>query len=314
MAGSAAGDGTTYEQLKLMAVTGTGDLNDSKAEVQFYPVGKNTTYHLIDRAGKLIANDILSESSALGLPDDWTSPLVSAYHYYKTATITDGTYTLSDPISSPFDATDGIIYVNYDVNNEIDLTGGKTYLLRYLHGESFRQENGSDGINGTETKAVYPYNNGDFHLYVYGQEQWDTQLSSGASTRSRWLWKFISRHNGVDLTGNNIDPYHVVVKSYQNQTVKDKKDNLDYNFSGNTYLRTYKPEGYASVVTGTSYESAAYYADYPGKMNDGDGNNYVNDQPTEYMIVGGSSTSSMMLKTVNPVDGSRRIVDTFEQY
>ncbi len=183
-------------------------------------------------------------------------------------------------------------------------------MLKFLYGEEFNQEDGVDGVNTTATKAVYPYNNGDFNLYVYGHEQWDTQLANGASTRTRWLWRIVS-------TGANADPYHVVIKSNQNQTVKDKKNGEDYNFPGNTYLRTYKPDGYASVVTGVSYENVEYNTLYPDKMP----TSKVNGQPTEYMILG-TSISSMKLKTVNPVDDGdgdpsndeRLIVDSFEQY
>ncbi|MBO5613313.1 MAG: chitobiase/beta-hexosaminidase C-terminal domain-containing protein [Prevotella sp.] len=310
MAGDAAGDGSTYEQVKLMAVTGTGSNDFSMAEIRAYPYSISTTYHLIDKAGKLIAN-IPSSSAELAVPSEWRSPLVSAYHYYKTASITSEVYTLSEPITSPFDVGNGgSIYVNYDVSEAIDLTGSKTYLLKFSDGENFNQENGSDGIYDTQTKAVYPYNNGDFNLYVYGQEQWENQLSSGASTRTRWLWYIKSRHDGVDLTGDAVDPYHVVIKSYQNHTVKDKKDGADYNYgTGSSYLQTYKPSDYASVVTNIAYENVAYNDAYPAKMP----SSVVNGAPTEYMLLG-TSMLNMTLKTFYEVDGERRTVNSFEQY
>ena len=315
MAGSADGDGTTYEQVKLMAVTGTGSNDFSKEEIRAYPFNISTTYHLIDKAGKLIAS-IPSSAAELSVPDDWQSPLVSAYHYFRTASIDgSGVYTLSNTVTSPFDSNivDGNIYVNYDVSDAIDLEGTKTYLMKFSDGESFNQENGSDGILDTPTKAIYPYNNGDFNLYVYGQAQWDNQLSSGASTRSRWLWYIKSRHDGVDLTGANVDPYHVVFKSYQNHTVKDKDlevSTKDINYgTGSSYLQTYKPSDYASVVTNIAYENAAYYEAYPAMMP----SSMVNGQPTEYMILG-TSLQNMTLKTFYEVEGERRIVNSFEQY
>ena len=319
MAGSADGDGTTYEQVKLMAVTGTGSNDFSKAEIRAYPYSISTTYHLIDKAGKLIA-DIPSSSAELAVPSEWASPLVSEYHYYSTASIDgSGVYTLSNTITSPFDVGNGgDIYVNYDVSDAIDLEGTKTYMMRFSDGESFNQENGSDGILDTPTKAIYPYNNGDFNLYVYGQEQWETQLSSGASTRSRWLWYIKSRHNGVDLTGANVDPYHVVIKSYQNHTVKY---NDTTHGPGSSYLQTYKPSGYASVVTNIAYENAAYKEANPSS---GMPSSMVNGAPTEYMILG-TSLLDMKLKTFYKVDvngdgdtdddgDERKVVNTFEQY
>ena len=150
----------------------------------------------------------------LSLPDEWKSPLVSTYHYYTTSGYDNSTdtYTPTDEITNLVNTGD--IYVTYDVSNAIDLTGGKTYMLKFSDGVSFNQEDGSDGILSDPYKAVYPYNNGEFHLYVYGKEQWESQLASGASTRTRWLWHIISSNN---------DPYHVIFKSEQNQTVKDKK-------------------------------------------------------------------------------------------
>ena len=326
MAGSADGDGTTYEQVKLMAATGTRANDFSKAEIRAYPYSISTTYHLIDKAGKLIA-DIPSSSAELAVPSEWQSPLVSEYHYYRTASIDgSGVYTLSNTVTSPFDSNivDGNIYVNYDVSDAIDLEGTKTYLMKFSDGESFNQENGSDGILDTPTKAIYPYNNGDFNLYVYGQEQWENQLSSGASTRTRWLWYIKSRHDGVDLTGANVDPYHVVIKSYQNHTVKDKdlEDStkvINYG-TGSSYLQTYKPSDYASVVTNIAYENASYHTAYPTKMS----TSMVNGQPTEYMILG-TSLLDMKLKTFYKVDvngdgdtdddgDERKVVNTFEQY
>ena len=298
---SAAADAGS-ESVMLMKATGTGDLVVTKAEFQASPVNITTKYYLIDKAGKLIQGNIESESSELGLPDEWRSPLVSEYHYYKTSGYNEATqtYTPADPITSPFDADGGMIYVTYDVSDAVDLTGGKTYLLKFLNGVSFNQENGSDGILSTPTKAIYPYNNGDFNLYVYGQDQWDKQLGDGASTRSRWLWYIVSN-------SDSADPYHVIFKSFQNQQIKYN----NVNYAGAAYLRTYKPEGYASVVTGTTYKNTGGYKDaLPTDEQEGC---LPTDEPTEYMILG-SSISSMTLKTVSPVDGSRRIVDSFEQY
>ncbi len=315
MAGSASGEG--YEQVNLMTATGTGANNFEKAEIRAYPFDITTNYHLVDKAGKLIVSIPNVNESELKLPDEWISPLVSAYHFYKTASIVGGVYTLSDPITKLFDVgSGGDIYVNYDVNNSINITGGKTYLIKFSDGEFFHQEDGHDGINEeghteygvtSATKAVYPYNNGDFNLNVYGQEQWESQLANGASTRTRWLWYIESRHNGTPLTGNNADPYHVVIKSRQDHLIKES-DVIKYQ-PGSSYLQTYKPSDYASVVTNIAYENAAYHAAYPSIMP----TTIVNGQPTEYMILG-TSLQNMKLKTFNEVEGERRVVNSFEQY
>ena len=293
-------DDDSYVQMELMAASG----NDSYyriEQVRAYPIGFVVNYYLIDKAGKLIEGPINSTAEELSLPDEWKSPLVSEYHYFKTPGLSDGTYTPSDPVINIFDVeSGGNIYVTYDVSDAIDLTGGKTYMLKFSDGVSFNQEDGSDGILAASYKAVYPYNNGEFHLYVYGQEQWEAQLASGASTRTRWLWHLLSE---------NDDPYHVIFKSEQNQTVKDKKEGEDYNFPGNTYLRTYKPAGYESVVTDVAYESEEYTTAYPAKMP----TRWVNGGATEYMIIG-TSILNMKLKTFDIVDDARQVVTSFEQY
>ena len=325
-----------YESMSLMVATGTGTADYTKKAVSAYPVSSSVTYHLIDKAGELIVS-VPSTSSELALPGEWVSPLVSEYQYYKNATLS-GTaigsscdFTGATTITSPFDVgSGGHIYVKYTVGSAVDLTGTNNYLLKFSGGESFHQEDGHDGINKeghtsygvtTATKAIYPYNNGDFNLYVYGQEQWESQLASGASTRTRWLWKLVSRHDGTDLTGAAVDPYHVVVKSYQNHTVKDKdlentEKDKNYGESGlcSSYLQTYKPSDYSEVITNIAYENVAYCDAYPSKMMvNGQPSSMVNGQPTEYMILG-TSLQNMSLKTFNEVEGERRVVDSFEQY
>ena len=311
MSGSTSGDGSTYDVLNLREATGSS--TDNHAEVSVYTMNLSNSYYLIDKVGKLIVGPLAATSQELTLPDEWKSPLVSKYHYYITSGLSGDTYSPSNEITNLIDAGNGDIYVTYDVSNAIDLTGGKTYMLKFSDGVSFNQENGSDGILSNPTKAVYPYNNGEFHLYVYGQEQWESQLASGASTRTRWLWHIFSNHDGTNLTDNNIDPYHVIFKSEQNQTVKDLivgEGSTSMNYPGNTYLRTYKPTGYGSVVTDVAYESQEYYTAYPSKMENSP---WVNGGATEYMILG-SSMLNMKLKTFNEIDGARQTVTSFEQY
>ena len=280
--------------------TGTVTLQNAAGETVdliVTPVALPLHFCLIDKAGKVIESDI-SYTGSFALPAEWQSPLcTNKYKFYKAASESDGTFTFSetDRISGieGLGPNDNVIYVTYDVDNTVlDITGKKTYLLKFSGGDSFYQEKG-DAISTDYTKAIYPYNNGDFNLNIYGQAQWDSQLSDGASTRTRWLWYFVSSQDGTPLEGDDIDPYHVIVKSRQNQTTKVDGVTTD----GNTYLYTYKPNETVGVVTGSISDHSAVTV----------------EKPTEYMILG-MSTSNMVLKTFKEVAGSRQIVNRFEQY
>ena len=179
-------------------------------------------------------------------------------------------------------ATD--IYVTYDTSNTYDLQNKKTmYLLKYDMGDNFRQEDGADGLTTDSVRAVYPYCNGDGNFFVYGQEEYDKQQQSAASTRTRWAWFLESVNN---------DPYHVKICSRQIET---------YNgYDTRAYFRTYVEayNGSNHVVTNLSW---------PG----------VSGEPgTEYMILG--STGQFRLVTSTTVDDGttnvRRTVNSFEQY
>lgn len=324
--GSAPGDINQYEQMELVAATGTTELyriardgdnfsvststaaGTANAQVQVYPETATLNYYLIDKANKLIAGPINHTASRLTLPDEWISPLVSTYHFYTSATENGGTYTVdtNTEVTLLSQVTGGSdIYVTYDVSNAIDITGGKTYMMRF-DGEYFKQEDGNDGVMGTTRKAMYPYNNGDFALYVYGDERWNAQLESGASTRSRWLWYIISNHNDTNL--GYADPYHVIVKSYQNQKIKISDTDTE-EYEGHTYLRTYKPNETVGVVTSVSYENPTYSVAYNTVMP----HSRENGNPTEYMLIG-TSLGKVKLVTFKEVEGSRRTVNSFEQY
>ena len=310
--GSSRGDGT-YGQMELMAATGNAQhytlsrtdddgltLGTAEAahadalQVRIYTTKRSVEYWLIDKAGELIEGPIANTSEELLLPDEWRSPLVSTYHFHKTATVdANGIYTVGDEITSLIElGNQNTVYVTYDAGNALDIEGGTTYLLKFAHGTEMHQEDGKDYIETRETEAIYPYNNGDHNLFVHGQEQWQEQLAQGASTRARWLWYLVSHHNGTDLTGSNVDPYHVVVKSYSNQSTKVG----DVTTNGNTYLYTYKPSEDVGVTTGVISDHSV-----------------VTEQPTEYMLIG-SSVAHMKLKTRYEVEGQRRIVDRFEHY
>ena len=315
LSGSAAGDGANYEQMELMAATGddnyyrigrTGDAfsisttatGDASLQVRAYPVGGGVTYWLIDKAGKLIEK-IPSKSTALALPEAWKSPLVDDedYHYFPTPGYDEGTgtYTPTGTIEGEIDPDlTPIIYVTYDVNDKVEFynpsgdAAGITYMLKFSGGESFKQENGLDGVMASAQKAVYPYSNGDAMLYVYGQERWDTQLASGASTRNRWLWYVESPTN---------DPYHVKIRSYSSQV------------SSNNFFRTYVVNygGSNHVVTGVTTMNEA--------VSNPESANY--QPPTEYMVLR-TDNGQCKLVTLDQIDDGitteRRTVTSFEQY
>ena len=254
-----------------------------------------TSYYLIDKAGKIIFGPKASTSSNLAVPSEWESPLVSKYHYWKVGAFDEEKRTADDPvyelIQDPApteikyltDLTAGEhIYVTYDVDpsfvfdtTDDDAVGTQAYMLRFTGGETFRQENGKDALMTTAQKAVYPYSNGDAMLYVYGSEQWNTQLSSGASTRTRWLWYVVSPDS---------DPYHVYIMSHQGQA------------SSHSYFRTYAVDfgGNSHIVTGVTTKNSAA----------------ASEEPTEYMILKQNSNC----KLVALIDGVQHTVNSFEQY
>ena len=319
------------ESVKLMKATGTEDIVVTNPEFQASPVNITIKYNLIDKAGKLIQGNIESESSELGLSDEWRSPLVSKYHYYSTSDRSGDTYSpTGEEITSPFEAgPDGNIYVTYDVSDAIDLDGrnslgidgkeNKTYMLRYLNGEKFYQENGEDDVmDGSDTRpaelrqAVYPYSNGDAALYVYGPERWNQQLASGASTRSRWLWLIEPANNPA--TKADLDPYHVLISSNQTQT-NYKPGDVVLNYY-HSYFRTYQPDGYDKIVTGVTNDN-------PKTTGGAETDPANNSLATEYMILGTLSQSRLV--TLHPVpldsdhDGTpesneRRTINSFEMY
>ena len=259
-----------------------------------------TSYYLIDKAGRRILGPVISTSSSMEIPSDWKSPLAE-YHYWKSSSFAEasGVYTLKDAqteLTGLDDLGEGEhIYITYDVKDDIDIEGGMTYLMKFEDGQNFHPEDGNNGVLGSEIKAVYPYNNGDFNLYIYGADEWTKQLSSGASTRTRWLWYFVSNHEGTDLTDDAVDPYHVIVKSRQNQSYKVGDD----SYAGNAYFYTFKHGG--NVVTGVITQHDVVKTFSPELA------------PTEYMLLG-KDVNHLVLKTVNQIDGDHQTVNKFEQY
>ena len=328
----ATSNGDGYQQMELMAATGdgnyyrvgrTGDAfsisttatGDASLQIKVNPVTIPATFKLIDKAGKILTS-ITSTSGDVELPDEWKSPLVSEYQYWKESAFTkdgegeDAVYTLkanpeeSDKAQSVTD--NPIIYVTYKVNDKVnfettdettdDDNVGGTYRLQFINGESFQQENGKDAVMTTAQKGVYPYFCGDGMFYVYGDDQWETQLNSGASTRSRWLWYVVSPTS---------DPYHVKIMSNQlNAKPIDKKHG---------YFRTF-PVTYRDLSTQTNV--TRYVTSLTTTAED-DGA----PSPTEYMVLTGAGGHCKLVTfdeiadaPVNGSYGTRQTVKTLEQY
>ena len=281
---------TAYEDVTFM------DADGHEFTIRVNTVVLPITFTLIDRQGKLI-QEMIEYEGTFELPLSWKSPLVSSYTYFKKATITTNdngeniyTFANEDKITR-VDELNGntVIYVTYNPDpsfsfdvSDNDTIGSQAYRLSFTDGQTFNQENGKDSIMTSSQKAVYPYSNGDASLYVYGTEQWNTQLSSGASTRTRWLWYVVSE---------NSDPYHVKIMSHQAQA------------SSHNYFRTFAAEYGDSkhiVTSVTTLNPAA--ASLP---------------PTEYMVLTGPH-GKCRLVTVNAIndgtDNERRTVTNFEQY
>ncbi len=303
-------DGTSdYEDVTLKNIS-----SGESYTIRVFEVKIPTSYYMIDKAGKKLFGPLESTSSTLSVPSEWQSPLVSTYHFWKESAfdptkLASDTYELiKDPAPTemrnediPLLGAGEHIYITYDVdptfefdNTDDDKTGSQTYMLRFTGGEYFRQEDGHDAMMAEDKaqKAVYPYSNGDAMLYVYGTEQWNTQLNSGASTRTRWLWYVVSPTS---------DPYHVYIMSHQGQA------------SSHSYFRTYPvtyqdrtlatPANVTKIVTGVTTKNKA--------AKD------AHEDPTEYMILK-TLNGNCKLVTVNSIfDGensAQRTVTNFEQY
>ena len=252
-------------------------------QLRFRLVGttaRDITYHLIDKAN----TDLLqvtwrhTNTDLAYFPPRYRSPLVSTYHYYPTK---EDALAGTNAIVTVGENTN--IYVTYDVNDLVHLKRGKLYLLKYENGDTFHQEDGSDGVNSTAQKAIYPYVNGDCNFFVYGQEQYDLQQEGASSTRTRWAWYVQSD------VGDKGDPYHVKIRSRQSESYPITNPS-EYN----AYFATYKPSDYSEVVTTLTW---------PG---------ITGVSATEYMVLG--NEGQYQLVTTNEISGSRYAVNSFEQY
>lgn len=304
----ASGKDISLEDSKSLALNAGGDAielattsrENVKQQVIFTDATVSVYYRIIDKQKKIVIEVEDKTATNLDVPAAWKSPLCT-YHYWKRSDFIEsgGIYTKKDGVSeitALSQATDGYIYVTYDVNSSLDLDGRNSdtkymYRLQFTDSgcEEFYQEK-SDGFMTNKTKAMYPYTNGDAGFYVYGSAQWEEQQYA-ASTRTRWAWI---------LEGN--DPYHTKISSFQTQTSED-------GVARHAYFRTYivNYDGSDHIVTGSITDNSLPVA--------------AGDLPSDYMILG-ADLSALKLVTTNIVgtgtDGyastAHRVVNSFEQY
>jgi len=339
LAGSDAGNANRVK----LALAIAGESTNGEELVFSTSALPSPTYHIVDKQHKVVIS-ATSDAPDLEVPAAISSPLVSQYHFYRLQNFSATEAGASDPGSAypaPLDAdatyfprTDATeltsiadalsggdihIYCTYDVGTSIkfDTTdddaiddNASMYMLRYLYGEEFYQEDGSDGVMTTKRKAVYPYSNGDANLYVYGQERWELQLQSGATTRTRWPWFIVSPLS---------DPYHVKIMSRQSQ---GKSTSHNYLY---THVVNYG--GANHVVTGVTTRGDRVYHPsdkFTASKIDSLNTNYGNheEQATEYMVLGTAGKNKLV--TVGELEGEgiandatygkHRVVNSFEQY
>ncbi len=315
---------------------GQGSAVSVTATVKPFTVGSdNYTIVLVDKAGNELytesnvsASRVSEANSVSGrngdpLNNDWRSPLVTRYLYYKSA-VGAKTNNSSDLFDWASTATTPTVYVGYEVGTDIDLNTkvtniservrrsdddatmvrnaskfGTMYMLKFLNGVDDFMEDGKDAVETKQKKPVYPYANGDGAMYIYDQSRWDAQAEAGASTRTRWPWYLVSPTN---------DPYHVYVTAWQqSHTDEDTKTNY-YNF-----FRTYYNSTISQVVT-TSI------SDDPKATNTTLTGGAATNVPTQYMLLG--TTGHYKLVTSDAVTGAaadvtyggHQTVKTLENY
>ncbi len=264
------------------------------------------TFHIIDMSGHIVVEQS-GDFDALEVPEQWQSPLVETYQFYRESDfdLIGGAYKLKTGASEipDFASAPTDIYVKYVPSTTYDLDGserraidGKKYLLKFADGTSFRQESG-DGFEATEKPGIYPYINGEGGLFVYGQDKLDATAEGVASTRTRWAWY---------LEGG--DPYRLRISSLQTRT-DGTTDDTHYS-----YLRTYKPQGYNQVVTGVISNNS--------KVSDGNddtdptGSHDARHVATDYMVLNGTNGHFRLVTSdvVDDLDGKRHTVTSFENY
>lgn len=311
---------------------GDGNVISVNATERPFSVGSdNYTLVLVDKAGATLYTETnvpatrVSTTNSVSLrqgdplSNDWRSPLVTRYYYYKTlAAAQNNTKAAEDLFDWSSTEVTPTVYVGYEVSDAIDLNGdqfsslndlmtghvargngdntmvrqaskfGKMYMLKFKTSEDYHLEDTHDKVDDVTASGsyVYPYTNGDGPIYLYNDAIYQDTKDNGASTRTRYPWFLVSL---------NGDPYHVYVTSWQSSHSKADKSENFYS-----YLRTYYVNSTIGVVTNNVTDDPA--------TTDG-------SLPTEYMILRGNGTyGDYKLVTTGEVNGSRQTVTSFEQY
>lgn len=290
--------GRTDEEGVLMYSNSSYSHTSEKIRFALTPLdAKSVDFHLIDKENKELLV-VRRRTNDLRFPDQYSSPLVSTYHYWKSRACDE---QLASVASADEDGGVRQVYVTYDTNSLINLKKGQLYLLKFHSGDIFRQENGADDLIAAPGKqAVYPYCNGDCNFFIYGQDEYELQQQGAASTRTRWAWYVESANN---------DPYHVKICSRQIETYNDN-DHQAYFYTSVQNFK-YPDEAVASdhVVTSLAW---------PG---------ITGVRATEYMVLGTVTNETRNFQLVTtPVDNNNDgdcldegehplyAVKSFEQY
>ena len=76
-----------------------------------------------------------------------------------------------------------VLKIYKDKGNQKDVVraNGTYYLLKFLNGKSYYQEDGSNGVTTVTKKAEVPYANGDANMNVYDQDFTDATFRKGGT-------------------------------------------------------------------------------------------------------------------------------------
>lgn len=296
--------GRTDEEGVLMYSNSSYSHTSEKIRFVLTPLdAKSVDFHLIDKENKELLV-VRRRTNDLRFPDQYSSPLVSTYHYFATKdNAIAGTSAINNLDDAADPNSDGVkdVYVTYDTNSLVNLRKGQLYLLKFHAGDTFRQEDGSDDlIDAPGKQAVYPYCNGDCNFFIYGTDEYELQQHGAASTRTRWAWYVESATN---------DPYHVKICSRQLETYNDNDHQAYFYTSVQNFKYPDEAEASDHVVTSLAW---------PG---------ITGVRATEYMVLGTVTDETRNFQLVTtPVDNNSDgdcldegehpfyVVNSFEQY
>ena len=340
-------DGTDQYSTDEKTAGGDGSTLAITAMVkQLEPKNDSYTLTLIDKDGNELLTEAnvpksritevnsISNRNGDPLSNDYRSPLVTTYKYYKgTEAGKTSAQAASDENLIEWENDEyTTVYVGYEVSDAIDLNYssdgsdgfnslsslmnnrkarnatnndntkvrdaskfGKMYLLKFKTSQDYYLENTKDSVSKTKTDAgSYVYPYTNGDGPIYLYNDDTYQDTKDNGSSTRTRYPWF-------LVSPNGDPYHVYITSWQSS--HDDKD-ADAPTNYYSFLRTYYVNSTIGVVTNN-------VTDDP---NTKDGNN-VQLLPTDYMILRGNGTDGQYkLMTAGLVNGSRQTVTSIEQY